>query len=117
MNYAQTMLGPAIIKLYLLSSICLLLPVICIAMLTTSVAQTNNNNTNLVQNAIQGAPSSDSRYLKSKVIVKGLELYADVPVTGELMSKCLSVKGQLNENEAMLFVFEQSDRHSFGGKI
>ncbi|CAN5351869.1 hypothetical protein BH18THE2_BH18THE2_10760 [soil metagenome] len=52
MNYTQTMLGPAIIKVYLLGSICLLLLVICITMLTASVAQTNNNNTNLVQNAI-----------------------------------------------------------------
>ncbi|MGI8833206.1 MAG: DUF192 domain-containing protein [Nitrososphaeraceae archaeon] len=40
-------------------------------------------------------------------------MYADVPVTGELMSKGLSVKGQLNDNDAMLFVFEQSDIHSF----
>lgn len=93
MNYAQTMLGPEIIKVYLLGSICLLLLVICITMLTASVAQTNNNNTNLVLNAIQGAPPSDSRYLKAKVIEKGFKFYADVPVSGELMSRSCLLKG------------------------
>jgi uncharacterized membrane protein (UPF0127 family) len=55
--------------------------------------------------------------LKAKVTVKGFELNANVPIAGELMSKGLAVKNQLKENEAMLFVFEQSARHSFWMKV
>ena len=38
---------------------------------------------------------------------------AEIPVTGELMSKGLSVRNQLRENESMLFVFEEPSRHAF----
>jgi uncharacterized membrane protein (UPF0127 family) len=40
--------------------------------------------------------------------LKGFELNADVPITSELMARGLAVKNQLKENEAMLFVFEES---------
>jgi uncharacterized membrane protein (UPF0127 family) len=46
--------------------------------------------------------------LKAKVTVKDFELNADVPITSELMAKGLAVKNQWKENEAMLFVFEDS---------
>jgi uncharacterized protein len=110
------MLVPTIIKVHVvISSICLLLLVICNSMLTASAAQSNNNNnnTNPILKAIQEDPSTDSKYLKAKVTVKGLELNADVPITSELMAKGLAVKNQLKENEAMLFVFEDSAKHSF----
>jgi hypothetical protein len=64
-------------------------------------------------NTIQDASSADGGYLKAKVTVKGFELNANVPIADELMSKGLAVKNQLKENEAMLFVFQQSARHSF----
>jgi uncharacterized membrane protein (UPF0127 family) len=73
----------------------------------------NNNNTNPILKAIQEASSTDNKYLKAKVTVKGFELDADIPVTSELMAKGLAVKNQLKENEAMLFVFEDSAQHSF----
>ena len=38
---------------------------------------------------------------------------AEIPVTGELMSRGLSVKDQLRENESMLFVYEEPLRHTF----
>ncbi|HKI09256.1 MAG TPA: DUF192 domain-containing protein [Nitrososphaeraceae archaeon] len=84
-------------------------------MLSASAAQSsnNNNNTNPVLKAIQEAFLTDSRYLKAKVTVKDFELNADVPITSELMSKGLAVKNQLKENEAMLFIFEESAKHSF----
>ena len=85
------MLVPTIIKVHVvISSICLLLLVICNSMLTASAAQSNNNNnTNPILKAIQEDPSTDSKYLKAKVTVKGFELNADVPITSELMAKGL----------------------------
>ena len=109
------MLAPVFIKLNVVScSICLLLLVICNSILTASAAQSNNNNnTNPILKAIQEASSTDNKYLKAKVTVKGFELDADIPVTSELIAKGLAVKNQLKENEAMLFVFEDSAQHSF----
>ena len=110
------MLVPTITKVHVLSgNICLLLLVICNSMLIASAVQSsdNNNNTNPILKAIQEASSTDSKYLKAKVIVKGFELNANVPITSELMAKGLAVKNQLKENEAMLFVFEESAKHSF----
>ena len=109
----QTMLVPTIKVRILAGSICLLLLVICDSMLSASAAQSSNNNTNPVLKAIQEAFLTDSRYLKAKVTVKDFELNADVPITSELMSKGLAVKNQLKENEAMLFIFEESAKHSF----
>ena len=109
------MLAPVFIKLNVVScSICLLLLVICNSILTASAAQSNNNNnTNPILKAIQEASSTDNKYLKAKVTVKGFELNADVPITGELMARGLAVKDQLKESEAMLFIFEESAQHSF----
>ena len=97
----------------------LLLVVICNSMLIASAAQgdnNNNNNTNAILKAIQEGLSADNKYLKAKVTVKGFELNADIPITSELMAKGLAVKNQLKENEAMLFVFEESAQHSFWKK-
>ena len=113
------MLVPKIKARILAGSLCLLLLVICDSMLSASAAQSsnnnnnNNNNNNSVLKAIQEAFLTDSRYLKAKVTVKDFELNADVPTTSELMSKGLAVKDQLKENEAMLFIFEESAKHSF----
>src|SRR5919109_2158970 len=110
------MLGATIkVHAVIICSICMLLLVIYNFMLIASAAQSdnNNNNTNPILKAIQKASSTDSRYLKAKVTVKGFELDADVPITSELMAKGLAVKNQLKENEAMLFVFEDSAKHSF----
>src|SRR5215204_5172449 len=109
------MLVPTIKVRILAGSICLLLLVICDSMLSASAAQSsnNNNNTNPVLKAIQEAFPTDSKYLKAKVTVKDFALNADVPITSELMSKGLAVKDKLKENEAMLFVFEESAKHSF----
>ncbi|HZA61952.1 MAG TPA: DUF192 domain-containing protein [Nitrososphaeraceae archaeon] len=107
------MLVPTIKVRILAGSICLLLPVICDSMLSASAAQSSNDNTNPVLKAIQEAFLTDGGYLKAKVTVKDFELNADVPITSELISKGLAVKNQLKENEAMLFIFEESAKHSF----
>jgi uncharacterized protein len=87
-------------------------------MLIASAAQSNNNindnnNTNAIIRAIEEALSTDTKYLRAKVTVEGLELNADVPVTNELMAKGLAVKNQLKQNDAMLFVFEDPAKYSF----
>ena len=109
------MLVPTIIKVHVVIScgICLLLLVICKSMLIAPAAQSNNNNNNPILKAIQEGLSTDNKYLKAKVTVKGFELNADIPTTSELMAKGLAVKNQLKENEAMLFVFEESAKRSF----
>jgi uncharacterized protein len=110
------MLGATIkVHAVIICSICMLLLVIYNFMLIASAAQSdnNNNNTNPILKAIQKASSTDNKYLKAKVTVKGFELDADIPVTSELMAKGLAVKNQLKENEAMLFIFEESAKHSF----
>lgn len=110
---ARTVLDPAIISVRVLSGIFMLFLVTCNFVLTSTAAQSNNNDTNPVLKAIQEALPTNNRYLKAKVIVRGFELNADIPIIGEQMSKGLAVKNQLKENEAMLFVFEKPGRHSF----
>ena len=70
------MSAPVFIKLNVVScSICLLLLVICNSILIASATQSgnnNNNNTNSILKAIQEAPSTDSKYLRAKVTVEGL---------------------------------------------
>ena len=79
---------------------------------TEAASQANHAFTNLVK-ALQDALQNGSEYLKAKVSIEDFELSAEIPVTGELISKGLSVKNQLRENESMLFVFEEPSRHSF----
>ena len=71
------MSAPVFIKLNVVScSICLLLLVICNSILIASATQSgnnnNNNNTNSILKAIQEALSTDSKYLRAKVTVEGL---------------------------------------------
>jgi uncharacterized protein len=110
---AQTVLGPALISVHILSVIFMFFLVTCNVMLTATTAQSNNNDTNPVLKAIQEASPTNNRYLKAKVIVKAFDLNADIPIISEQMSIGLAVKNQLKENEAMLFVFEKPGRHSF----
>ena len=91
----------------------LLLLIACQYVFASEAAtQANHANTNLVK-ALQDALQNDTDYLRAKVSLEGFELSAEIPVTGELMSKGLSVKNQLRENESMLFVFEEPSRHVF----
>jgi uncharacterized membrane protein (UPF0127 family) len=91
----------------------LLLLIACPYVFATEAATgANHTNTNLV-NALQDALQSGSEYLKAKVSGEDFELSAEIPVTDEFMSKGLSVKNQLRENESMLFVFQEPSRHAF----
>lgn len=78
---------------------------------TTSSARPEeaDNNTNFQE--IENAPKD--RYLTSNVTINGFKLTADLALTNEQREKGLSVKDKLKENEAMLFVFEESAKHSF----
>ena len=92
---AQTVLGPAVISVHVLSGIFMLFLVTYNFMLTATAAQSNNNETNPVLKAIQEASPTNNRYLKAKVIVKAFDLNADIPIISEQMSKGLAVKNQL----------------------
>ena len=76
---------------------------------TEAATQANHSLVKALQDGLQNG----SEYLRAKVSIEGFELSAEIPVTGELMSKGLSVKNQLRENESMLFVFEEPLRHTF----
>jgi uncharacterized protein len=73
-------------------------------------AEEANNNTNFLKE-IENAPKD--RYLQSNVSIDGFNMTADLALTSEQKEKGLSVKEKLKENEAMLFVFEESAKHSF----
>ena len=64
-----------------------------------------------------GAMLSDNRSISSyrqvNVTVNGVELLADIAATDEQRTKGLSVKDALAENQAMLFVFDIAQEHSF----
>ena len=69
-----------------------------------------DNNTNFLKE-MENAPKD--RYPKSYITINGFELTADLALTNEQKEKGLSVKDELKENEAMLFIFEESAKHSF----
>ena len=60
---------------------------------------------------MENAPKD--RHLKSYITINGFELTADLALTNEQKEKGLSVKDELKESEAMLFIFEESAQHSF----
>ena len=70
-----------------------------------------DNNTNFLKE-MENAPKD--RYPKSYITINGFELTADLALTNEQKEKGLSVKDELKENEAMLFIFEDSQNIHFG---
>jgi uncharacterized protein len=52
-------------------------------------------------------------YLKANITINGFDLIADVPTTNEGFQKGLGVKDHLNENEGMLFVFQDPEPPPF----
>ncbi|MDQ3851471.1 MAG: DUF192 domain-containing protein [Thermoproteota archaeon] len=61
----------------------------------------------------QEVRSGSYGYRQISVAVNGLVLVADIAATDEQRTKGLSVKDSLDENEAMLFVFEDEAEHTF----
>jgi len=57
--------------------------------------------------------SSNNGYRQIDVSINGRALVADISATNEQMTKGLSVKDHLAENESMLFVFENEAGHAF----
>ena len=92
----------------------ILLPVIFyVPVITPTVAaQVNSTDNNLVK-TVQKASQNGTDYLRARILIKGIELSAEIPTTSELMGKGLAVKDQLKENEAMFFVFDNPEKHSF----
>jgi uncharacterized membrane protein (UPF0127 family) len=83
---------------------------------TTATAQIRSIETNLVEAVQESSHNSTDYlrdYLRAKILIKGVELSAEIPTTQELMGKGLAVKNELKENESMLFVFDKPEKHSF----
>jgi uncharacterized protein len=57
--------------------------------------------------------SGSDGYQQVNVSLNGFPLVADISITGEQKTRGLSVKDTLNENEGMLFVFENEAEHIF----
>jgi uncharacterized protein len=51
--------------------------------------------------------------IKARIVVNGFEVLADVAITDEDQIKGLSIKDQMNENEGMLFVYDEPSQQSF----
>lgn len=92
----------------------ILLPVIFyITVITSTVAaQVNSIDNNLVK-TVQEASQNGTDYLRARILIKGIELSAEIPTTSELMGKGLAVKDQLKENEAIFFCIDKPEKHSF----
>jgi uncharacterized protein len=90
-----------------------MLPILNSHVFTTSSARAEGSSPIIIQifSEIENAPND--RYLQSKVSIDGFNMTADLALTSEQREKGLSVKDKLKENEAMLFVFEESAKHSF----
>jgi uncharacterized protein len=73
----------------------------------------DNNPPELIMGQASPAASSSSGYRQINITLNGIELVADVAETNEQRTKGLSVKDALAEKEAMLFVFDTAQEHSF----
>jgi uncharacterized membrane protein (UPF0127 family) len=68
--------------------------------------------TTKAEQPVNEVPANGS-YRQVNVTVNGIKLVADIAETSDQRIKGLSVKDTLGENEAMLFVFNESHEHSF----
>lgn len=57
--------------------------------------------------------SNKERYHQAKIDINGFEILADVAYTDEQLEKGLSIKDNLNEDEGMLFIFQNEGQHNF----
>ncbi|WP_100183256.1 DUF192 domain-containing protein [Candidatus Nitrosotenuis aquarius] len=57
--------------------------------------------------------SNKERYHQAKIDIDGFEILADVAYTDEQLEKGLSIKDNLNEDEGMLFIFQNEGQHNF----
>ncbi len=65
----------------------------------------NSSNTDI--------PAGMDSYKQINVTVNGVHLVADIASTGDQRSKGLAVKDDLQESEAMLFVFSKENEYGF----
>ena len=73
-----------------------------------------SNTTERYENFLKGVESiPNNGYLQAKVIINDFDLRVYLAVTNDQQVNGLSVKDHLNENEGMLFVYEQPTRQGF----
>jgi hypothetical protein len=79
-----------------------------------SMMSSLSNTTEGYENFLKGVESiPNNGYLQAKVIINNFELRVYLAVTNDQQVNGLSVKDHLNENEGMLFVYEQPTRQAF----
>ena len=79
--------------------------------ITTTLGQPEGKQQELTIS--QELRSGSDGYQHVNVTLNGLVLVADIAATDEQRTKGLSVKDRLDENEAMLFVFDYEAQHTF----
>jgi len=79
--------------------------------ITTTLGQPEDKQQKLTIS--QELRSGSDGYQYVNVTLNGLVLVADIAATDEQRTKGLSVKDRLDENEAMLFVFDYEAQHTF----
>jgi uncharacterized membrane protein (UPF0127 family) len=62
---------------------------------------------------LQSIVDPNDQPIKARIVVNGFEILADVAITAEDQIKGLSIRDQMNENEGMLFAYDEPSRQSF----
>lgn len=78
-----------------------------------AVLYSGNWPTGEPEHVVGGVTPVNNGYKQVNVTVNGVELVTDIALNSTQKSKGLSVKDTLNENEAMLFVFDTEREHAF----
>ncbi len=79
--------------------------------ITTTLGQPEDEQQELTIS--QELRSGRNGYQHVNITVNGMVLIADIAATDEQRTKGLSVKDRLDENEAMLFLFDYEAQHTF----
>jgi uncharacterized protein len=79
--------------------------------ITTTLGQSGDEQQEMTIS--QELRSGSDGYKHVNITVNGMLLVADIAATDEQRTKGLSVKDRLDENEAMLFVFDYEAEHTF----
>lgn len=102
--------------LFLLSIGVLLSSVVVLSILIFMKSNKDTNVFSAVSNAVDQASNNNkslSSYEKANITINGFSLIADVPVTIDEFQKGLDIKNQINENQAMLFIFKEQGKMPF----
>ena len=105
-----------IVKLPIVARIVMIFAiVVSVSMFAKVNASTSSNTAGEEENGnfLKGINIPNDRYLQVRVSVNNFNLTVDLAITDDQKAEGLAVKDYLNENEGMLFVYEQPSRQTF----